>query len=193
MRKKKTLKRLKADGELRSIPVVIISVVAGEGRGRLLGAADLITKPFERDDLLRVVWRHLVRRSSGSRLLLVAEEGAARDQLAESLTARGIEVFTAPDAIDAIEELRTEVPDAMLLDATAPSVAAVRLLERIRGDRVHQGLPVVAWVSSSMPNQVRERVEELATAVIPEDHVPGQLNDVLSQIFPSFEAEEAGR
>jgi PAS domain S-box-containing protein len=182
-----TLKRLKADPELRHIPVVVISVVAEEDRGGLLGAADLITKPFERDDLLRVVWRHLLGRSEGGRLVLVAEAGAARDRMVESVSDRGIEVFIAPGARDAMEELRIEVPDAMVLDATAPSVGAVELLERIRGDRAHKGLPVVVLTSSSLPSQVRDRIGELATAVVPEDDVPGQLHGVLSQIFPSFE------
>ena len=42
------------------LSVVVVSIVAGEGRGRLLGAVDLVTKPFEREDLLRVLWRNLV-------------------------------------------------------------------------------------------------------------------------------------
>ena len=36
------LKRLKADVELRGIPVVVVSVLANEGRGKLLGAVDLV-------------------------------------------------------------------------------------------------------------------------------------------------------
>jgi CheY-like chemotaxis protein len=122
----------------------------------------------------------------------VAEPGSGADELVEFLHVRGIQVFTAPDGTEAMEELRLEVPDAMLLDATAPSVGAVKLLERIRGDRAHQGLPVVAWTASSMPPQVRTKIEDLATAVVPAEDVLERLPDVLAKIFPSFEAEEAG-
>jgi PAS domain S-box-containing protein len=181
------LKRFKADPDLRRIPVVVISVVAGEGRGRLLGAVDLITKPFERDDLLRVVWRHLMRKEGGGRILVVAETGDARDELVVFLKERGMNVFTAPDATEAIEELRLEVPDAMLLDATAPAVAGVKLLERVRGDRAHQGLPVVAWAGPSVPPAVRAKLEDLATVVVPFENVPDGLGDVLVKIFPSLE------
>ena len=187
-----TLKRLKADPDLRAIPVVIISVVAGEGRGRLLGAVDLITKPFERDDLLRVLWRHLMRKTGG-RLLLVAEPGEARDGVIRSLRGKDIEVFTTADGLEALEELRLEVPDAMVLDGSSRSVGAVRLLSRIRGDRAHQGLPVVAWVGDSVSAEERAEIESLATVVVPEDEVLDRLGSVLAKIFPSFEIEEASR
>ncbi|MEX2467719.1 MAG: PAS domain S-box protein [Gemmatimonadota bacterium] len=187
-----TLKRLKADPELRSIPVVIISVVAGEGRGRLLGAVDLITKPFERDDLLRVVWRHLVRKTGG-RLLLVAEAGEVRDGVLSFLRGKGIEVFTTDDGPEALEELRLEVPDAMVLDGSSASVGAVKLLARIRSDRAHQGLPVVAWVGKSVAREARAELESLATVVVPEDEILHRLGSVLAKIFPSFEIEEVNR
>ena len=187
-----TLKRLKADPDLRSIPVVIISVVAGEGRGRLLGAVDLITKPFERDDLLRVVWRHLMRRTGG-RLLLVAEPGEVRDGVIRFLRGKGIEVLTTADGLEALEELRLEVPDAMVLDGSSRSVGAVRLLTRIRDDRAHQGLPVVAWAGSSVSAEERSALESLATVVVPEDEVLERLGSVLAKIFPSYEIEEANR
>ncbi|MDZ7780006.1 MAG: PAS domain S-box protein [Gemmatimonadota bacterium] len=187
-----TLKQLKADPDLRRIPVVIISVVASEERGRLLGAVDLITKPFERDDLLRVVWRHLVRKAGG-RVLVVAEPGERRDRVTHFLKDKGLEVFTTPDGPEALEELRLEVPDAMLLDATSPRVGAVKMLKRIREDRAHQGLPVIAWAGPGVPPQVRAELESLSTVVVPEQALHEQLGAVLEKIFPSFDIEEAGR
>ena len=59
------LSRLKADPQLRDIPVVVVSILAGEGGGTLPGVVDLVTKPFERDDLLRVLSRTLAGRPGG--------------------------------------------------------------------------------------------------------------------------------
>ena len=67
------LRRLKADPGVSHIPVVIASVAANEGRGRLFGAVDLLTKPIERSDLLRVLWRQLVNQH-GRRILLVDDD-----------------------------------------------------------------------------------------------------------------------
>jgi CheY-like chemotaxis protein len=186
------LNQLKADPDLRGIPVVVISVVAGEGSRPVAGAVDLITKPFEREDLLRVIWRHLVRKSNG-RVLVVADAGEARDRIVGFLEERGLEVFPAADAIDAWEGIRLQVPDAMLVDATVPAIEAVKLLERIRSDRAHQGLPVVAWVDASAPVSARIRVEELATLVVPAPPAPDGLGDALRRIFPTLESEPIER
>jgi len=186
------LKRLKADPELRHVPVVVISVVAGEGRGRLLGAVDLITKPFEREDLLRVVWRHLGRRT-GWRILVVGEPTEERARLGRFLRDRGLEVFLARDGTEATEELRLEVPDAMVLDVASASVGGMRLLSAIRADRAHLGLPVVALCGPELSAADEDRLVDLATVVVPRAEALEQLGAVLANIFPSFEVEEAGR
>jgi len=59
------LSRLKEDPELGRIPVVVISVVARDDRSGLAGAAELIPKPIERDELLGVLVRYLPARVEG--------------------------------------------------------------------------------------------------------------------------------
>jgi signal transduction histidine kinase/CheY-like chemotaxis protein len=63
------LLELKADPELRNIPVVMVSVVAGEQRRQFVGAVDWIDKPVTRDALLHVIARHLVDRWQRSEML----------------------------------------------------------------------------------------------------------------------------
>src|SRR5688572_33142235 len=95
------LKLLKKDPDVRNIPVVVVSILAGEGRGKLLGAVDLVTKPVEREDLLRVLWRNLVRRG-GARVLVVDDDDAMRDRLAEHLKEAGLEVQMASDGMEGL-------------------------------------------------------------------------------------------
>ena len=124
------LKRLKADPELKQIPVVIVSIVAGEGRGRLLGAVDLVTKPFEREDLLRVLWRNLVRKRGG-RVLVVDDEADMRTMLTEYLAGVGLEAVTAVDGQDALEKVRSEAPDAVILDLMMPVMGGLGFLKKL--------------------------------------------------------------
>ena len=51
------LREIKASVELRDVPVVVVSVVAQEKRGRLVGAVDFIDKPVTRDALIDVIRR----------------------------------------------------------------------------------------------------------------------------------------
>ena len=47
------LRELKADTDLRSIPVVLVTVLGDREMGYALGAADYLTKPIDPDALLR--------------------------------------------------------------------------------------------------------------------------------------------
>ena len=149
------LKRLKADPELKQIPVVIVSIVAGEGRGRLLGAVDLVTKPFEREDLLRVLWRNLVRKRGG-RVLVVDDEADMRTMLTEYLEGVGLEAVTAVDGKDALEKICTEAPDAVLLDLMMPVMGGVGFLKKLRKDPLHTGLPVFVLTGKAVTDAESE-------------------------------------
>jgi two-component system, sensor histidine kinase and response regulator len=53
------VRTLQADPDLSDIPVVVVSVLATERGGTVVGAADLLDKPVDRDALLLVLRRHL--------------------------------------------------------------------------------------------------------------------------------------
>ena len=60
------LKALKADPELCDIPVVLVTIMRDRDLGFALGAADYITKPLDREVLMRVVGRHVRGDGSGA-------------------------------------------------------------------------------------------------------------------------------
>jgi CheY-like chemotaxis protein len=184
------LKRIKSDAELRTIPIVIISVLAHEGRGKLLGAVDLVTKPFEREDLVRVLWRNLGRRRGG-RILLVVEDETRRNSLAALVRKRGLEVASAAGG-DLMTLLAHESPDAVVLDLATPGMHGVASLLELREDRVHTGLPVLAVTHPGLNDKEREMVSELATVfAIPEQAGP-VLERLLEASFP-FEDGASGQ
>jgi PAS domain S-box-containing protein len=53
------VRTMRADPELRDIPAVVVSVVARERGPTVPGAADLLNKPVDRDELLAALRRHL--------------------------------------------------------------------------------------------------------------------------------------
>ena len=66
------LKALKADPDLCDIPVVLVTIMRDRDLGFALGAADYITKPLEREVLMRVVGRHV--RGDGRAQVLVVDD-----------------------------------------------------------------------------------------------------------------------
>jgi PAS domain S-box-containing protein len=177
------LKRLKADRELRQIPVVVVSIVAGEGRGRLLGAVDLVTKPFEREDLLRVLWRNLVRKRGG-RILVVDDEKAARTMLAQFLVSLGLEVVEAADGQEALDAIRMEAPDAVLLDLVMPVMDGMTFLHKLRANPLHTGLPVIVLTAKELSHQEAKELADIASGVVHKgDGMADDLREALGSMF----------
>ncbi len=183
------LKRLKADVELRGIPVVVVSVLANEGRGKLLGAVDLVTKPFEREDLLRVLWRNLGRRRGG-RILLMVDDVHRRGELSEVIAHRGLEVAHAAGG-DLLAVLGQEAPDAVVLDLANAELHGVAALLELRDDRVHTGLPVLVLTHDGLNEKEREIVEELATVHTSGGEAAVALTKLLEASFPLAGVQEA--
>ena len=186
------LKHLKDDRELRRIPVVVVSIVAAEGRGRLLGAVDLVTKPFEREDLLRVLWRNLVRKRGG-RVLVVDDDPTTRAMLGEYLRGLGLEVVYASDGHQALDAIRLEAPDAVLLDLVMPVMDGMTFLERLRANPLHTGLPVLVLTAKELTHEERQELSDMASGVIfKDDSMADQLREALDSMFALTPAGDAG-
>ena len=178
------LKKIKADPQIRDIPVVVVSIVAGEARGRLLGALDIVTKPVEREDLLRVLWRNLGRKR-GARVLIVDDDQDSRTLLEDYLEAVGLDVIAASNGRDAFEVLAKEVPDVILLDLTMPIMDGMTFLDHLRADPYHAGLPVIVLTSRDLTAGELQKLEEKASSVIlKSEEVEDRLHEVLGSLFP---------
>jgi CheY-like chemotaxis protein len=178
------LKALKKDPELRDIPVVVVSILAGEGRGRLLGAVDLVTKPVEREDLLRVLWRNLIRRQ-GARVLVVEDDPSGREMLTQHLKEAGLEVTAVANGQEALDAVNREAPDAVILDLLMPVMDGMTFLDRLRSNPYHRGLPVIVVTAKDLSPREREELAEKASGVIAKgDGVEDRLKELLGALFP---------
>jgi PAS domain S-box-containing protein len=183
------LKQIKSDPDLRVIPVVVVSVVANEGRGRLLGAVDLVTKPVDREDLLRVLWKNLGRQRGG-RVLLMVDDDARREELTEIVRDRGLDVLPSSGG-DLLPILSQQAPDALVLDLALDGVHGVAALLELRDDRMHTGLPVLVMTHPDMNDKEREIVGELATAHASPADAAAVLANLLDVSFPLAGLQES--
>ncbi|MFV2006659.1 MAG: response regulator [Longimicrobiales bacterium] len=180
-----TLQILKQDPNLREIPVVVISVVAAEQRGRLLGAVDLLSKPFEREDLLRVLWRNLGSQRS-RRVLVVDNDLDFQRLIGEYLAGDGVKLQFASSGEDALQMIETESPDAVFLELAMPVMDGIEFLERLRAIPYHTGLPVIVVTSKDLDPDERRILREQASGVLIKDaELEDRLRDVMSALFPT--------
>ena len=69
---------LKADPELRDIPVVVVTILKDRGMAFSLGAADFMTKPVDRAGLTAMLRRYCSGAAAGP-VLLVEDDPATRE------------------------------------------------------------------------------------------------------------------
>jgi two-component system response regulator MprA len=66
------------------------------------------------------------------RILVVEDDTAVRDSLARTLRFEGHQVATAADGVEALEAVRADEPDAMILDVSMPRLDGLETLRRLR-------------------------------------------------------------
>jgi CheY-like chemotaxis protein len=132
---------IKADPQLRRIPLVVVSLVADEHRGSILGAVDILEKPISREELLAALERY--RLPAGARVLVVDDQSDAREIIRAHLSEKGFQIQTAENGRAALASLEAFPADLVLLDLMMPEMDGMAFLETIRCDPRHQKLPVL--------------------------------------------------
>ncbi|HEX4053145.1 MAG TPA: HD domain-containing phosphohydrolase [Tepidisphaeraceae bacterium] len=86
----------------------------------------------------------------GAKILIVDDEPINIKVVRKHLQGAGYRNFvTTTDSTTAMDILRAEQPDAVLLDVMMPQVNGLQILEWIRGDRQFQHVPVLILTASS--------------------------------------------
>ena len=130
------LRELKADPELRDIPVVLVTILGDREMGYALGAADYLTKPIDTDALLQALGRFM---PAGRRaeVLVVDDDPATREMLRRTLAKGGWTVVEAADGREALTQLARAAP---AVRALGPDDAGDGRLRGAGGDAARGGL-----------------------------------------------------
>jgi len=159
------LRELKADCELNSIPVVIVSMSAEENRSALLGAVDFLTKPVERDELLRVLSRSV--NPTRACALVIDDDADTRRLISTVLEEENCQVTTAANGQEALEKMQHIQPDIIIVDLMMPVMDGVTFLEKIQPLRRNRDVPLTVVVTArdlSFPET--SYVERNASAIL---------------------------
>jgi PAS domain S-box-containing protein len=147
------LLQIKSDPATRRTPVVIVSVLDEPSLGKRLGADDYLMKPVTREALLDCL--HRLLRDPGE-VLIVEDQPADRELLADLFGAEGLRVRTAAGAAEALRLLEDFLPALLTVDLMMPGVTGFDLIEQVRRDPRWADLPIV--VISAKDLSVAERL-----------------------------------
>lgn len=180
------LRALKADPALCNIPVIVVSIVGGENRGRILGVVEVLQKPVARADLLAVLRRCLPVTSP--RILIVDDEEDARRVLAGHLEGEPGEFRAAANGREAVEVMESFLPDLVLLDLIMPVMDGMTFLNHIRSTPRFQFLPVVVVTAKELDRAETEQLRQMAQAVVEKGETfEADLKQILRRFLPGSE------
>jgi CheY-like chemotaxis protein len=103
------------------------------------------------------------------RLLIVEDDANEQRSIALLLGHDSIDVVSAGTGKDALQFLRDEEFDCVVLDLTLPDITGFEILEQIRDDESLGGPPVVVFTGKELSSQEDERLHQLARGVVIKD------------------------
>ena len=84
------------------------------------------------------------------RVLLVEDNELNRDMLSRRLTKRGFEVTIAVDGAEALEAVRENPPDIVLMDMSLPVLTGWDATAALKQEPATSGIPVIALTAHAM-------------------------------------------
>ncbi|WP_445245612.1 response regulator [Microcoleus sp. OTE_8_concoct_300] len=144
------LSALKADPELASIPVILLSFVGNKSLGFALGASDYLTKPVDGKRLAALLNKYrrdqdcVASNNLTGQILIVEDDVATRKILRRILEKQGWAVTEADSGRAALEKLEIARPHLILLDLMLPDMDGFELIGELRKSHSRDPIPIVA-------------------------------------------------
>ena len=164
------LDRLKHDPETRHIPVHIISATEDPMRGLRQGAIAQLQKPVSReaiDQALADIKTFLDRKVR--RLLLVEDDVTQRNSIVELIGNGDVVTSAVSTGAEALEALKSDRYDCMVLDLGLPDMTGFELIEKIRKEEGLVDLPIVIYTGKDLTRKQETELRRLADTIIVKD------------------------
>jgi len=159
------LTTLKADPDLADIPVVVLTILDDRDIGFALGAIDYLTKPIDRDRLLKILAPYR-RQAPDAPVLIVEDEPETREMLRRVLERDGWMVDEAADGRAGIERVTARRPALILLDLVMPELDGFAVVAALRGHSEWRTIPIVVITARDLAEEDRRRLSGQVECVI---------------------------
>jgi CheY-like chemotaxis protein len=136
---------------------VIVSMLDDRDIGFALGAADYLTKPFDRERLVSTL-RRFQDGSMPRPVLVVEDDAATREVIRRALERDGWIVSEAENGRAALEVVGRQTPDIVLLDLMMPEMDGFDFVAELRRTEAGRRIPVVVVTGKEITAEDRTRL-----------------------------------
>jgi adenylate cyclase len=159
------LTTLRQDPELADIPVIMVTIVDEHRRGIALGAAGYLSKPIDRERLHQLVSRFRAA-APPTRVLVVEDDALQRERMLGWLAGPQWSVREATNGREALDRLRQDKPDVILLDLMMPEMDGFAVVAALQKEAAWRDIPVVVITARDLDAKDRERLNSGVQTVL---------------------------
>ena len=185
------LERLKQDPLTRHIPVHIVSVEDHKETAQLMGAVGYAQKPVTREEL-KAVFARLEERlvKQVKRVLLVEDDAEQRDSVTRLIADDDIEIHAVAGGDEALQRLREQSFDCMIIDLDMPDTGGRALLARMASEELCSFPPVIVYTGRELGrDEEAELMRYSRSIIIKGARSPERLLDEVTLFLHKVEAD----
>jgi signal transduction histidine kinase len=178
-----TLQALKNDEDTMHIPVIILSVMENKALGFSLGSADYISKPFERKTLIERLGK--LSNASTRKVMILDDDKEFNNILRTLLQNAGYRITSIDNGNTALELIKAERPDFVILDLMMPKMSGFEFLQKLQAIPGNEEIRVIIMTAKTLTDQEATELGKRAEVIITKGSK--NLRDILNEIKRQFE------
>jgi len=123
----------------------------------------------------------------GKRILVVDDERHIVRLVQVNLERAGYEILTAYDGIEALDKVKTESPDMVVLDVMMPRMDGFEVLKNLQADPRYQNIPVIMLTAKAQDADIFKGWASGVSSYLTKPFNPRELLVFVERIFQSMD------
>ena len=160
------LQHLKDDPDTESIPIIMVSMVDDGKKGIALGAVEHLRKPVNREQLKSVISRYV---KTAGKVMLVEDDKATQEVISKALGSMGVDALIANNGQEALDLLKDQLPDLVLLDLMMPVMDGFEFLEHFKKLDNAKMVPVIVVTAKDLSAKERKSLASRVSGIVDKD------------------------
>lgn len=118
-------------------------------------------------------------------VVIVEDEPAAAEMFAEMMRVNGYRVIKISSSTPAMDIIRSEKPNIVILDIMMPDISGLEVLRYIRREPATQNTPVILVSAKSLPSDIKVGMEAGASRYLTKPVSFLDLKEAVEELVPA--------
>jgi PAS domain S-box-containing protein len=168
------LRAIRAEGLNIATPVIVVSIVADKTAAAAVAVHGYLTKPIQSPDLVHALRRNGISAPPVRTVLVADDDAKGAGDLQKGIEGEGYRTLTASTVEQTLRFLKSDKPDAIVIDVQMEEGRGFDLLARIRLTPGIRDIPVIVSSRQKLQRKELEKLQRAALAVVSKGASAGQ-------------------